>query len=573
MPTTVKLNTDIEYNNLAHEIIAQSTTSYFITGAAGTGKSFFLKQKLIPQLNAADKKYVVLAPTGVAAQNVEGQTIHKFFGFHAGQITDESERNNYLISEKLKKLLNYKLIQELDIIIIDEISMVRVDIFDTIDKYLKVVKNNEDNFGGVQLIIIGDIFQLPPVVKEDVQTKDEDEEGIKIGDLFKLIYNRELNTYFSIESKVYQNLNLKIALLCINYRQNQDTIFLEDLNKIRLDKMDINELNSKKNNLTTKKYDIVLTATKNAAILYNQKHLNELNVTEVVYIAKKNNKDVQLDFKHDFPFENYLKLKIGAEVMMLKNDQGENPTYFNGTKAKITKLDLDSVEVQIKDKLYTIKIANWQQFNYKLNNQGKIEKYIELEMEQFPVKLAKAITIHKSQGLTFDNIGIDFDNKSAFAHGQLYVAFSRCKTFAGITVLNEIKNNIVNIHIKNYFYNYIDPEQKPSDWDTIYNKELVLKEVVVEYFKMMVKKNIPNSEWRYKNLIDKGAVGFLKYIVSLDGYGFLDKLHAAGIIEYGMENLVNDPRFSILFSDEEKKIASEKLKRYPKNTTQFEIDE
>ncbi len=408
---------DFDYNRefkRAFKIMEDTDKHIFITGKAGTGKSTLLEYF---KTNTA-KRIVVLAPTGVSAIKIRGQTVHSFFRFPPRLIQKEHIR-------RLRG--NSTLIKNIDAVVIDEASMLRADMLDAIDYSLRLNRSKDLPFGGTQLILFGDLFQLPPVV--EAETKE-------------LMDNLYESPYF-FSANIFKEIELESIELKKIYRQ-RDNDFIELLNKIRIKqakKSDLDFLNSRlsygRDHLKSSGI-ITLTTTNNQAKNININHLKKLGSKEYRYKA-----EVSPDFKESsYPVESDLKLKKGAQVMMVRNDSLKR--WVNGTIAEVVGLTKDSIKVAIDREVYSISRVSWEKIEYKYNSlDDKIEEEVVGSFKQYPVKLAWAITIHKSQGQTFDNVIIDI-GFGAFTHGQTYVALSRCRTLKGITLKSPIsKSDII----------------------------------------------------------------------------------------------------------------------------------
>ena len=395
---------DVDINDdfkLALDLIDNHHNLY-ITGNAGTGKSTFLKCFR----ENTEKNIAVLAPTGKAAINCGGQTIHSFFAFPSALLTED----------KIHKHRNAGKFKALDILVIDEVSMVRADLMDAIDTSLRLNRNNWAPFGGVQVILFGDLAQLPPVVKD-----------AEMRDFFEFIYE---SPYF-FSASVFDQITFQILEFTKIYRQ-QDPEFINILNKIRVGRYDdesLEILNKRLLKINTKrglKDVITLTTTINQSNLINIEKLSKLKTKEKYYEAEITGK-----FPDDsLPSEQKLTLKVGAQVMMLKNDSKKR--WVNGTLARIKKLNPDEIIVEINKLDYKITREAWNNIEYVLDRiTGEFEEKIVGTFKQFPLRLAYAITIHKCQGMTLDKVLIDLSTR-AFASGQIYVALSRCKSLSGI---------------------------------------------------------------------------------------------------------------------------------------------
>lgn len=396
----------------------------YITGKAGTGKSTFLKH----YCQNTTKKFLILAPTGIAALNVGGQTIHSFFGlpWHPLQPNDKNipffhnakkdENGKEIEPEHPKRTI----IKNIDVIIIDEISMVRPDMIDAIDNSLRKNGGNSNlPFGGKQIVFIGDLFQLEPVV-----TKED-----------RPILSRFYESPFFFSANVFKQMEFSNIELLKVYRQSDPT-FIGLLNKIRKREgspVDFQIINQRLNTNYTpnpKDYFIILCTRNDVARETNAICLQKIENKELTYegVIKDKFSD------SDLPTEKYLKLKIDSQVMFVKND-GEG-RWVNGTIGKVTYLSENLIKVKIKHEEieieYTVEQARWEKTEYKWNEETEeIESEVVGTFTQYPLKLAWAITIHKSQGLTFDQVIVD-SGTGMFAHGQLYVALSRCTSFEGL---------------------------------------------------------------------------------------------------------------------------------------------
>jgi ATP-dependent DNA helicase PIF1 len=379
----------------------------FITGAAGTGKSTLLQHLR----STTTKQCVVLAPTGVAALNVGGQTIHSFFKFPPRYLDPITIRPR--VSE---------LFQNLKMLIIDEISMVRADVMDGIDIVMRGSRGNDAPFGGVQIVFFGDVYQIPPVV-----------DSTELEIYFKEQYG---GPYF-FRSNVFKRLQLTRITLVKNYRQ-KDEEFLRLLWKVRtgeVDEQTLNKLNERFIRGLSPFDDshIYLCSTKKAARDRNSVFLKNLHSKKIEYAARIQG---QLSCSN-FPTESLLELKVGAKVMMVKNDP--KGRWVNGTVGTIALLANDLILVEIDGVRYSVDREQWKNVQYRYSrSEGRIVQDEVGVFEQYPMRLAWAITIHKSQGHTIDRICVDLGN-GAFAHGQTYVALSRCTSFEGIVLRRRIK--------------------------------------------------------------------------------------------------------------------------------------
>ena len=399
---------------LAHDFVQFTGKHIFLTGKAGTGKTTFLHR--LKELSP--KRMIVVAPTGVAAINAGGVTIHSFFQISfgpkvPGYSANEHQRNVRFSREKRN------IIKSLDLLVIDEISMVRADLLDSIDEVLRRFRQNNQPFGGVQMLMIGDMQQLPPVVKDGEWN------------LLKKYYK----TAFFFSSLALQKTNYITITLQHVYRQ-QDQHFLEILNKIRDKKTDqkvIDQLRERyKPGFKAGDENYIILTTHNAkAKAINETKLRELKRKKACFKAEVNGNFPE----YNFPTEVELELKVGAQVMFVKNDPDAEKRFYNGKIGTISEMKENEVIVNCPDEEDPIFVTplEWQNIKYTIEEQSKeIKETTEGAFIQIPLKLAWAITIHKSQGLTFDKAIID--SESAFTHGQVYVALSRCRTLEGLVL-------------------------------------------------------------------------------------------------------------------------------------------
>lgn len=422
----MEVNKDIE---LAWNFVNNTNQSVFLTGKAGTGKTTFLHNLKQQSL----KRIVVVAPTGVAAINAKGVTIHSFFQLPFGPILPDSDSTNSSGFNKKFSKTKINIIKSMDLLIIDEISMVRADVLDGIDKTLKRFRDKSKVFGGVQVLMIGDLQQLSPVIREDEWQ------------LLKPYYQ----TGYFFSSYAYQCCNAVTIELRHIYRQ-ENPKFIEILNEIRnntLSEAAANELNKRyiqDFRPDPKEGYIALTTHNNRAEQVNNAELEALTSKAYIYKAK-----VSGNFpNHAFPNNEQLQLKVGAQVMFIKNDSSPEKRYFNGKIGKVILLDKDEVVVKCPDDDYNIVTTpeEWENINYSVHPETKAITEDKIgSFTQIPLRLAWAITIHKSQGLTFEKAIVDA--QGAFAHGQTYVALSRCKSLEGLVLKSKIDSSqIINDH-------------------------------------------------------------------------------------------------------------------------------
>jgi len=415
---------------LAHDFVQYTGTNIFLTGKAGTGKTTFLKR--IRELSP--KRMIVTAPTGVAAINAGGVTLHSFFQLAFGpHVPETGKMDNSSQPKAINKFSREKIniIRSLDLLVIDEISMVRADLLDAVDEVLRRYKNKYKPFGGVQLLMIGDLQQLAPVVKEDEWN------------LLKPFYN---TPFFFSSLALGKTKFISLELKHI-YRQS-DQLFINLLNKIRENKLDsdaINTLNSR--------YIPGFDPEKNKGYITLTTHNNQAGHTNQLQLEKI--KDKKQTFKaeisgnfpeYSYPTEQDLVLKTGAQVMFVKNDSSREKRFFNGKIGIIKRIEEGIVYVECPGDTAEIDIgpAEWNNYSFTLDEKtNEIVENIIGTFKQIPLKLAWAITIHKSQGLTFDRAIIDAN--AAFAHGQVYVALSRCRSLEGIVLSSMINTKSIRI--------------------------------------------------------------------------------------------------------------------------------
>jgi len=409
---------------LAGDFVRHTGCHVFLTGKAGTGKTTFLHNLK----KNTHKRMVVTAPTGVAAINAGGVTLHSFFQMPFGPFVPGSEVFDHNNQRKFNKE-KINIIKSLDLLVIDEISMVRADLLDGVDAVLRCYRRNNLPFGGVQLLMIGDLYQLSPVVK--------DAEWQILRDYYESFY------FFSSNALRHTEL-ISIELKHI-YRQS-DLRFIELLNRVRDNRLDpdaLQELNSRHlpNFVPRDDEGYITLGTHNRVV----DAINESKLGALQAKTHRFNADVEGDFpEYTYPAPAVLELKVGAQVMFVRNDSSRDKLYFNGKIGKITRASSQSVSVKCPgdhDEI-TIEPATWENIKYKIDKEtkeiteNKVGKFV-----QYPLKLAWAITIHKSQGLTFEKAVIDAN--AAFAHGQVYVALSRCKTFEGMVLSTPLSANCV----------------------------------------------------------------------------------------------------------------------------------
>lgn len=468
----------------ALEVMEKSSSNVFVTGKAGTGKSTLLEHFK----KTTNKKIAILAPTGVAALNVGGQTIHSFFRF-APDITPNAIQPQYVSNKKL-----YKAIES---IVIDEVSMVRADLLDCMDRFLRISREKKNvPFGGVQMIFIGDLYQLPPVITRDDQA----------------IFKQYKSGYF-FDAEVFDDLKMEFIELEKIYRQ-KDQKFIDLLNAVRnrsVTEKDIEIINEKFNpefEPPADEFYINLTTTNDLAKQINEKELQKLG-GKIVHCKG----DIKGKFERSsLPTDIELKLKIGSQIMLLNNDLGRR--WVNGTIGKIIEMTKDGEPITIE--LATkkqIKVAKHTWDIYRLYYDTKT-KSLDSEtlgsFTQYPLRLAWAVTIHKGQGKTFDKVIIDI-GKGTFTHGQTYVALSRCTSLDGIVLRKPIRKQhifmdwkIVNFLTK---YQYKLAHKKCSLEDKI----SIIKQAIKKKAKLSIT-YLKASDVKTKRIIVPKKIGVMNYL-------------------------------------------------------------
>ncbi len=432
-------NQSSEKLEFAAKFVNNTGAPIFLTGKAGTGKTTFLRDLA----KRTHKRHVILAPTGIAALHAKGVTIHSQFLLPLGSFLPvrEPEGNftdqyGFYTQHTLGRRhplnqLRKSVLRAVDLLVIDEVSMLRADVLDAIDYRMKSVKGNfKEPFGGVQVLMIGDLYQLPPIVKDHEWQ----------------VLNRFYNSMHFFEAKALQNSGLVYLELDKIFRQ-QDDEFINVLNHLRDNRVTQSDLTLLNRHFKTpeeiknlQEEYITITTHNYKADQINQKEMESLSSGAHFYEA-----EIEGDFPESlFPLPQKLELREGAQIMFVKNDSSGNGSYFNGKIAKVIHLDKDGILVQMQDSQeeYTLKKEVWENKKYIVNPDTKeLDEEVIGTFSQFPIKLAWAVTVHKSQGLTFDRAIIDVGQ--AFAPGQVYVALSRLRSLDGLVLRSKIQSNLV----------------------------------------------------------------------------------------------------------------------------------
>lgn len=412
------------------DLIEYTNRSVFLTGRAGTGKTTFLQNFV----KKTTKHFAIVAPTGIAAINAGGVTIHSMFGLPLTTFAPTSDFVDPNTGINIPHLLPHfkyrseklKLLRTLELLVIDEVSMLRCDVADMMDVALRTARRNNQPFGGVQLLLVGDLYQLPPVVKLESES----------------ILYRHYNAPFFFDAKAVQKINISTVTLNKVYRQT-DEKFLELLNAIRDN--DIENINFE---LLHNRYQPQFEAGDFYVYLVSHNYMadaiNKQKLDELPGKGTKCKANIWGDFKtHLYPNDEDLILKEDAQVMFIRNDKTEAKRYFNGMLATVVDIHEDEIIVlpQNATDTLTVERETWENKKYFVDGDNKIAEDIVGSYEQFPFKLAWAVTIHKSQGLTFDKVIIDAGK--SFTSGQVYVALSRCRTLEGIILKSKIPHHAI----------------------------------------------------------------------------------------------------------------------------------
>lgn len=498
---------------LAFDFIHYTSQHIFLTGKAGTGKTTFLKTLK----ERSPKRMIVVAPTGVAAINAGGVTIHSFFQlsfgpqipqgdnpFHLSPAGDEAGNTKRFFRFSKNKI---NLIRSLDLLVIDEISMVRADMLDAIDATLRRFKNRHQPFGGLQLLMIGDLQQLAPVVKEDEWN----------------ILKHYYDTCFFFSSHALKKSHFTGIELKHIYRQREQE-FIDLLNKVRGNSMeaeDLHLLNSRYiPNFTPREEEgyITLTTHNYQADRINESHLKKLETKSHRFTCR-----VEGDFPdYAYPADEVLELKTGAQVMFLKNDPSVDKRYYNGKIGKVTGIGDEGIEVLCPGDTepITVETGTWENNKYSLNEAtGVIEEETAGRFIQYPLKTAWAITIHKSQGLTFEKAIIDA--QQSFAHGQVYVALSRCKSLGGLVLSTPLNaGSVIRDGTVTGFIHHIEEHQPDREtlqkYRELYTLQLLQELFDFTPFSLLFNRIIRTWNENTSSLLGNMQEVFLKVIPNLE---------------------------------------------------------
>ena len=447
------MDSELDIADVAFDIVENTKRNVFLTGEAGTGKTTFLKRVL----RDTDKRCIVVAPTGVAAINAGGSTIHSMFGLPTRMFLPTMSVVDPNISQNIPMLQSHfhypkpklDLFKNLDLLIIDEISMVRADLFDAIDHALRFARRSQLPFGGVQVLLIGDLFQLPPVVKNEEKP------------MLETYYESE----FFFSSKAYFALNIMQMQLNKVYRQSNRT-FISLLNNVRNA-----QLNDGDFEILQDRYQphfepdeegfVTLCSHNSTADTINKEKLSKLPGESFKFHA-----EIKGDFfESQYPAEPVLELKEGAQVMFIKNDISGEKKYYNGKIAVVSHITQDKIEVVVPNSREIIEVEKdvWQNLKYQYDEvEDRVNQNEVGSFTHFPLKLAWAITIHKSQGLTLEKVIIDAER--SFAPGQVYVALSRCVSLDGLYLKSGIngRNIFIDPRIVEYSQHHVSTHDLPE---------------------------------------------------------------------------------------------------------------
>lgn len=449
---------------LAREYVEHTSVNIFLTGKAGTGKTTFLRSVV----DSVPKRKIVLAPTGVAAINAGGVTIHSFFQLPLGLFLPEYTISTAGQPDRFTyNKTKLTIIRSLELIIIDEVSMLRADILDRMDEILRRLRRRSEPFGGIQMLMIGDMQQLPPVVNEQE---------------WQIMHKYYPSPYFFDSRALVQSRYVTVELRKI-YRQS-DSRFIDLLAKVRDNRMDsaaLDLLNSRyRPDFEPQTGDgyIILCTHNQAANSVNSARMARLAGPEFRFEAR-----IDGDFPENmYPQEHELVLRLGAQVIFTKNDPSPQKAYVNGSLGVVTALEEDDIEVTLFDGTeIEVERAEWEHLKYEIDSLSKeIKTSIEGLFVQYPLRLAWAITVHKSQGLTFDKAVIDAGR--SFTHGQVYVALSRCRSLEGIVLRSVIGDQAIISDRKIEHFNQWSATCHPNEEQLRDDKRAFFMQTLTELF-------------------------------------------------------------------------------------------
>ena len=555
--------------DLAFELVENTSRNLFLTGKAGTGKTTFLKYVAQHSM----KNMIVVAPTGVAAINAGGVTIHSTFGLPLLSFIPSNDFVDPNIAANRKELIKHlhyrkekaEVFFNLELLIIDEISMVRADLLDAVDFALQFVRKNNKPFGGVQTLFIGDMHQLPPVIKEESQN----------------ILSKYYSSPYFFDSMVLKN-NPPVSIELIKIHRQEDENFIEILNKIRHQKFD-NDAFDKLHKRYFPDYEhsgngrIYLTTHNAIVAQINETQLRKLKTKSYFYKA-----EVDGEFKENlFPNDNVIELKVGAQVMFIRNDTSVQKKYFNGKLATVAYLSDDCIRVLFENEKEEYELAKeeWENKQYYVDKEkNEIKEDVIGVFRQYPIRLAWAVTIHKSQGLTFDKVIIDAGR--SFAPGQVYVALSRCRSLEGIILKSKIHEKVIFSddtinNFQNEIWNLnevkaiIEKEKLPYSLEKIYNA-ISLQQLVSAlalWNDIILEKKLPSKEEVHEQCRIMRE--------SLDELSEVENKFIKRLCSKGIEYFVNFLKEKILFPLEFHKtqiVKAKKVKGYTKIVKELLIE-
>ena len=471
----------------AWSLLRNTSRSVFLTGKAGSGKSTFLRY-IVDHIK---KNHVVLAPTGIAATNVKGVTLHSFFQIPLRPVPpDDPDYSLRRIGKKVK--LNkekLRLIRELELIVIDEISMVRADVIDFVDRLLRNIRRrHHEPFGGCQMLLVGDIFQLEPVVTSDTRT----------------VLGHYYDNFFFFNALVYTQMELIAIELRKIYRQ-KDVDFTSLLDRLRVNQATAADFSLLNRNVISNlqkeeddRFTMTLAAKRDTVDAINSRAMNELKGEEFIFEG-----EIKDEFpEKQLPTDKNLSLKVGAQVVLLRNDPERR--WFNGSLARIHAIEPEHLRIELEDgTIHELEKTTWENVKYSYDEETKrVKEDVIGTFTQYPLKAAWAMTIHKSQGLTFDRVIVDLEG-GAFSSGQTYVAISRCTSLEGMRLSSPVSRRdvIVNNEIVNFSRNFNNPRVvegalNEARGDMLFGKALIAadngdyRQAVEDFYKGLTYRNI-----------------------------------------------------------------------------------